>query len=92
MQVPEPACDCQTGIESPEHFLFICPHYVDQREGFLTDLKSLKLQANTSVLNKPTAYSAIASYCNNTWRFKNRWVWETIINEPLPAHLHPPHT
>lgn len=86
----ETACACQTGIESPEHFLFICPRYNKQHKTLLTDQQSPKLLASTSVLNDPKAFPALATYCDATWRFKNHWVWADIIDKPHPLHLRAP--
>lgn len=89
-QVPEPVCICQTGIETPEHFLFICPQYTAHRREFLDELTSADLPHDTSVLQRPDAFRAVAMYCDSTWRFKNRWEWARIVKEQPPTHLLPP--
>lgn len=89
-QVPEPVCKCQTGIETPEHFLFICPSHTAHRSAFLNKLTSADLPHDTSILRTPNAFKHVATYCDATWRFKNRWVWANIRDEPVPTHLSAP--
>lgn len=89
-QRSDPACECETGIETSDHFLFICPRYEPQRKTLLKALKSSRIKPSTEALSNPKAFSAIAEYCDATWRFKDRWVWANIVEEPTPKDLHPP--
>lgn len=89
-QVPKPVCKCQTSIETPEHFSFICPLHSTHQIDFLRELTSAKLPHDTSILRKPDAFKAVAQYCDFTWRFKNRWDWACIVNKQPPPHLLPP--
>lgn len=89
-QTSEPACECETGIETVDHFLFICPRFAEQRKTLITNLKKLRIQTTTAALSNPKAFGAIAEYCSSSWRLKDRWEWARITEEPLPTNLRPP--
>lgn len=89
-QLGNPSCECQEGIETVEHFLLTCTRYNPERKQLEQDLKELDLPLNTSILKKPVAFKAIATYCDNTWRLKDCWNWSRIIEEDLPTDRHPP--
>lgn len=86
----DPACECDTGVETVDHFLFICPRYTTQRSELIKKLKKLKINISTTCLANTRAFKAIAEYCNITWRLRYRWEWETISEEPAPTDLHQP--
>lgn len=90
-QLGDPSCACQEGIKTAKHFLFTCNIYSTERQHLEEDLDKLYLRPNTSILNDPRAFEAIASYCDNTWRLKNRWSWASIADERMPPDRHPPH-
>lgn len=89
-QLGDPSCVCQEGIETVEHYLFTCNKYTEERQQLEEDLKALNLPLNTSILTKPKAFTAIATYCDSTWRLKNRWSWAKISDETLPPNRRPP--
>lgn len=89
-QLGDPSCGCQEGIETVEHLLFTCNRYIDERQQLKDELSKLNLRPTTSVLNEPIAFEAIASYCDSTWRLKDRWSWARISGENLPADRQPP--
>lgn len=89
-QRADPACKCETGVETADHFLFICPRYEPQRETLLKKLKKLKIRASKSCLTNPKSYEAIAEFCATTWRLKDQWDWAKISEEQAPTNVHPP--
>jgi ribonuclease HI len=90
-QQGNPSCECQEGIESVEHFLLTCHRYDNERKELEKALKPLNLlPLKTSILNNPSAFEAIAKYCNNTWRLKSRWIWARITNEAMPEDRQQP--
>lgn len=86
----DPACECETGVENVDHFLFICPRYTKQRHTLHQSLKKLKLSASKSCLTNIKSHAPIAEYCTATWRLKDRWEWAKVSEEPFPTKLHPP--
>lgn len=89
-QLTDPACECQEGLETVEHFLFICHRYERQRATLEQRALELGIRMGRSILTNPKAFKAVASYCNSTWRFQQRWVWATVIDEPHPADTKQP--
>lgn len=89
-QIRDPSCDCQEGIKTVEHFLLTCNRFNNERKHLEDELELLDLPLNTSILDNPIAFKAVADYCDNTWRFKSRWVWATISNEDPPSDRQPP--
>lgn len=89
-QVGDPGCDCQEGIKTVEHFLLVCTRFKNERNQLEEDLRLLDVALNTTILNNPLTFEAIAKYCDNTWRLKSRWVWANINNEDLPNGRQPP--
>lgn len=69
----KPGCECDSGIETNEHFLSICPRYISQIQGLLTSLQKLKIKTSKECLRNPEAHKAISEYCNATW-FLDGWV------------------
>lgn len=88
-QLGDPGCGCQEGIETAEHYLFTCNRYTSERHQLEIDLKDLDLRPNTSILNEPVAFQAIATYCDSTWALKDRWSWARISDESTPADRQP---
>lgn len=86
----DPACECESGVETVDHFLFICPRYEAQRGDLINKLKKMKIRISKACLAVPSAFETIAEYCNTTWRLKDRWEWAKISEEPTPSTLHPP--
>lgn len=86
-QKANPACECETGVKTVDHFLFICPRYDHQRVDLLKALKAVKIKPSKSIWTQPKAYAATAEYCEDTWRFKDHWVWASIAEEPTPHDL-----
>lgn len=89
-QRADPVCKCDTGVETADHFLFICPRFDTQRETLTKHLKRLKIPALKACLANPKAYPAIADFCNATWRLKDRWDWARILEEETPNDTPPP--
>ncbi|KAG0150691.1 hypothetical protein CROQUDRAFT_87522 [Cronartium quercuum f. sp. fusiforme G11] len=89
-QLTDPACDCQEGVETVEHFLFICSKFEDQRQALLDYLQQNQLRPKKTILNNPRAFQAIVGFCNASWRLKSRWVWAKISDEATPKSLHAP--
>ena len=54
-------------------------------------LKTGKLPANKTILPNPQAFELVAKYCEETWRFKDRWAWADIANDETPQDIAPPH-
>lgn len=83
----DPLCDCQEGIETIDHFLFICHRYTKQRRKLTNAIKELQLNKTTDILNNPKIFENIAKFCNSTWRLKSRWVWAKITEETVPQNF-----
>ncbi|KAG0145758.1 hypothetical protein CROQUDRAFT_658265 [Cronartium quercuum f. sp. fusiforme G11] len=77
-QLSDPSYDCQEGIETIKHYLFICIKYDNQRLQLLDQLQRRQIKPNEAILQNPTAFLFIAQYCNTTCRLKNHWTWAKI--------------
>lgn len=75
-QRADSACECETGVETIVHFLFICPRYRQHRRNLLKALKTLNLKLSNISLSKPQAFKSLTEYYNVTLRFKDHWVLE----------------
>lgn len=89
-QPVDPACKCQEGLETVEHFLFICHRHDQAREKLELKALELGIKLGKSILHHPKAFKTIASFCNSTWRFQHRWVWATVVDEAHPVNTPPP--
>lgn len=86
VQVTDPMCDCQEGIETVDHFMFVCQTHDQHRDTLTHDLQELPTKLNKHIFSTPNAFKFIAAYCNFTWRFANRWAWTKATDQPVPLH------
>lgn len=86
VQLTDPMCECQEGIETVNHFMFICQQHDQQRDGLASALQELPARLDKRILSNPDSFKAVASYCNSTWRFANRWVWAETTDQEVPLH------
>lgn len=86
VQMQDPGCDCQEGVETVDHYLLVCNRFRNERARLEEELGELELTLNSSILKNPIAFRAIAQYGDSTWRLKSRWDWAAIANEdPYPS-------
>lgn len=83
----DPECACHTGIENPDHFLFICPIQKHHRIKFKKELLRIKVPFDKICLKEPKALAAIADCTRATWRLKARWIWAEIMDETFPEGI-----
>lgn len=87
----DPLCQCQEGIETVDHFLFICHTHERHRNKLEHELQAhTTTKMNKKILSNLSSFKLIANFCNSTWRFANRWVWAKATNEPHPLHTPQP--
>lgn len=83
-QLLDPVCDCQEGIETTDHFLFICQNHDQPREKLEYAFHKHSIAMSKKILSDPSCFRLVADYCNSTWRFANQWRWAKTTDQPLP--------
>lgn len=86
VQITDPMCDCQEGIENVDHFLFVCQNHDQNRDALVHGLQEIPVKLDKRILSNPNTFKSIATYCNSTWRFANRWTWARATDQPVPLH------
>lgn len=92
-QITDPSCVCQEGIETVDHFLFVCQRFSQARARYETDIKKQGFneqrtyRMDKKILSSPSTFKATTTFCNNTWRFANWWTWAKISGKPYPNNL-----
>lgn len=67
LQIPEPVCECQTGIKNTRTFtIHLSLTHTNQRAALLEELKKKQPPANTSIQRDPIAFEVVEAYCKST--------------------------
>lgn len=83
-------CACNTGPETVEHFLFLCPLHEEPRQDLRRELDELDISFNRTALHHPKALEPIANFTSSSWRLESRWDWAEVQNEATPKGMKPP--